>query len=121
MVHSREQTPHQFSRIEAVPIGLKRYEQLCRTQAVLTTIDNTSFVAYINKERGGKSGLFCPALETSVLMQPEEYCPKGAPHPRLVECDCRRANSPQSGDPAKMVSSPVDLRPGLKKVPQTPD
>ena len=42
--------------------GLKSFELLCRNQIVLIATDNTTVVAYINKQGGMKSGSLCALL-----------------------------------------------------------
>ena len=54
-----------FLELKAVFLALKEFELLCRDQTVLVAMDNTTVVAYINKEGGMRSGSLCALLETS--------------------------------------------------------
>ena len=73
-----------FLVLKAILFALKCFEHHCRNQTVLIATDNKE--AYVNKERGMKLGFLCPALETPLVVQPEEHCPSGSPYSTLVEC-----------------------------------
>ena len=51
-----------FLELKAVFLALKSFELLCRNQIVLIATDNTTVVAYINKQGGMKSGSLCALL-----------------------------------------------------------
>ena len=51
-----------FLELKAVILTLKCFEHLCRDQTVLIATDNTTVVAYMNKEEGMKSGSLCALL-----------------------------------------------------------
>ena len=51
-----------FLELKAVSLALKAFEPLCRGQVVLVATDNTTVVAYINKEGGMHSGSLCALL-----------------------------------------------------------
>ena len=51
-----------FLELKAVLLALKSFEHLCRNQIVLVATDNTTVVAYINKQGGMKSGSLCALL-----------------------------------------------------------
>ena len=55
-----KQFAHKFPRIEGM--AHKKFEPLCMGQTVLVAMDNTTVVAYINKEQGVRSGLLCSLL-----------------------------------------------------------
>ena len=48
--------------LKAVLLALKQFEQLWWNQTILVCTDNTTVVAYINKEGGMKSGSLCALL-----------------------------------------------------------
>ena len=48
--------------LKAVFLALKEFRTLCSNKKVLIATDNTTVVAYINKERGMKSGSLCALL-----------------------------------------------------------
>ena len=51
-----------YLELEAVLLALKEFQDLCTNQIVLVATDNTTVVAYINKEGGMKSGPLCALL-----------------------------------------------------------
>ena len=62
LVRTRKSPPYQLSRAETVFLALKSFEHLCRDQVVLIATDNTTVVAYINKQGGMRSGSLCALL-----------------------------------------------------------
>ena len=51
-----------FLELKAVLLALKAFEPICRGRVVLVATDNTTLVAYINKEGGMCSGSLCALL-----------------------------------------------------------
>ena len=51
-----------FLELKAVLLALKRFQYLVQGKAVLVATDNTTVVAYINKEGGMRSGSLCALL-----------------------------------------------------------
>ena len=51
-----------YLELKAVLLALKEFQDLCTNQIVLVATDNTTVVAYINKEGGMKSGPLCALL-----------------------------------------------------------
>ena len=51
-----------FLELKAVLLALKRFQHLVRGKVVLVATDNTTFVAYINKEGGMRSDSLCALL-----------------------------------------------------------
>ena len=51
-----------FLELKVVLLALKAFKPLCRGQVVLVATDNTTMVAYINKEGGMRSGSLCALL-----------------------------------------------------------
>ena len=78
--------------LKAVFLALKEFQTLVFNKTVLVATDNTTVVAYINKERGDEIGLsVCPTVENSVLVHQAASNPQGTSHPRLAERDSRQA------------------------------
>ena len=48
--------------LNAVFLAVKEFQDLCSNSIILLATDNTTVVAYINKEGGMKSGLLCALL-----------------------------------------------------------
>ena len=51
-----------YLELKAVFLALKEFQKLCMGKMVLVATDNTTVVAYINKEGGMRSGPLCPLL-----------------------------------------------------------
>ena len=51
-----------FLELKAVLLALKRFQHLVQGKVILVTTDNTTVVAYINKEGGMRSGSLCSLL-----------------------------------------------------------
>ena len=51
-----------YLELKAVFLALKEYQALCTNNIVFIATDNTTMVAYINKEEGMKSGTLCALL-----------------------------------------------------------
>ena len=51
-----------YLELKAVLLALKKFQALCTNTTVLIATDNTTVVAYINKEGGMKSGPLCALL-----------------------------------------------------------
>ena len=62
LVPSRKQTTHKPSGTKSSILALKEFQDLCANNIVLIATDNTTVVAYINKEGGMKSGPLCALL-----------------------------------------------------------
>ena len=79
--------------LKAVFLALKEFQDLCSNNIVLVATDNTTVVAYINKEGGGDEVGFpvCPTVENPVLVHQETANSQGTPHPRPAERDSRQA------------------------------
>ena len=78
--------------LKAVFLALKEFQTLVFNKTVLVATDNTTVVAYINKEGGDEIGLsVCPTVENSVLVHQAASNPQGTSHPRPAERDSRQA------------------------------
>ena len=77
--------------LKAVFLAVKEFQDLCSNNIVLVATDNTTVVAYINKE-GDEVGLpVCPTVENPVLVHQETGNSQGTSHPWPAECDSRQA------------------------------
>ena len=80
--------------LKAVFLAIKEFRTLVCNKTVLIATDNTTVVAYINKEGGGggEIGLpVCPTVENTVLVYQAASNPQGTSHPRPAERDSRQA------------------------------
>ena len=94
--------------LNAVFLALKESQDLCSNNIVLVATDNTTVVAYINKEGGGDEvGLpVCPTVENPVLVHQETGNSQGTSHPRPAERDSRQAIQTWPDHSNGMVPSP---------------
>ena len=79
--------------LKAVFLALKEFRTLVCNKTVLIATDNTTVVAYINKEGGGDEIRLpvCPTVENTVLVYQATSNTQGTSHPRLAERDSRQA------------------------------
>ena len=91
VVPTREQVTHKPLGAESSFLALKEFQTLVFNKTVLVATDNTTVVAYINKEGGMKSDSVCPTVENSVLVHQSASNPQGTSHPRPAERDSRQA------------------------------
>ena len=93
--------------LKAVFLALKEFQDLCSNNTVLVATDNTTVVAYINKEGGDEVGLpVCPTVENPVLVHQETGNPRGTSHPRPAEHDSRQAIQTWPDHSNRVVTSP---------------
>ena len=78
--------------LKVVFLALKEFQDLCSNTIVLVATDNTTVVAYINKEGGMKLGSLC-ALLWRILSwcTRKKVTVKSTSHPRPAERDGRQA------------------------------
>ena len=94
-------------KLKAVFLALKEFQDLCSNNIVLVATDNTTVVAYINKEGGDEVGLpVCPTVENPVLVHQETGNSQGTSHPRPAERDSRQAIQTWLDHSNAMVPSP---------------
>ena len=78
--------------LKSVFLALKEFQDLCCNNIVLVATDNTTVVAYINKEGGDEAGLpVCPTVENPLLVHQETGNSQSTSHPRPAERDSRQA------------------------------
>ena len=78
--------------LKAVFLALKEFRTLVCNKTVLIATDNTTVVAYINKEGGDEVRVtVCPTVENPVLVHQTAGNPQGTSHPRPAERDSRQA------------------------------
>ena len=59
-----------YLELKAIFLALKEFQDLCKSNIVLVATNNTTVVAYINKEGGKKSGPLCVLLKSLVTCPP---------------------------------------------------
>ena len=105
LVPSRKHINH--LELKAVFLALKEFQDLCANNIVLVATDNTTVVAYINKEGGDEVGLpVCPTMENPVLVHQEIGNSQGTSHPRPAKHDSRQAIQTWPDHLNRVVPSP---------------
>ena len=89
--------------LKAVFLALKEFQDLCSNNIVLVATENTTVVAYINKEGGMKVGSLCALLWR---VHQETGNSQGTSHPRPAECDSRQAIQTGPDHSNRVVPSP---------------
>ena len=92
-----------YLALKAVFLALKEFQDLCVGKIVLVATNNTTVVAYINKEGGMRSGPLCPTVENLDLVFPATSDSKSSTHPRPFKCDSRQAIQVGSDHPNRVV------------------
>ena len=71
-------------------MALKEFKDLCLNNIVLVATDNTTVVAFINKEGGDEVGpSLCPSMENPDLVHQATGDCQSLIHPRSSKCDSR--------------------------------
>ena len=89
--------------LKAVFLALKEFQDLCSNNIVLVATDNTTVVAYINKEVGLP---VCSTVENPVLVHQDTGNSQDTSHPRPAERDSRQAIQTLPDHSNRMVPSP---------------
>ena len=77
-----------YLELKVVFLALKEFGDLCLNNIVLIATDNTTVVAYINKEGGDEVGpCVCPSMENPDLVLQETGDPQSPTHSRPAECN----------------------------------
>ena len=101
-----------FLELKAVLLALKRFQHLVQGKVVLVATDNTTVVAYINKEGGMRSGSLCALLWRLLCWcNLRQVVLRAQTHPWSSECDCRQIVSSRPSHSDRMVTSPGGRRP----------
>ena len=95
-----------YLELKAVFLALKEFQNLCADKIVLVATDNTTVVAYINKEGGMRSG---PTVENLNLVFPATSDAKSSTHPRPLKCDSRQTVQAGSDHPDRVVPTSGSL------------
>ena len=80
-----------YLELKAVFLALREFQDLCINNIVLVATDNTTVVAYINKEGGMRSGPLCLAIENPDLVYQETSNTESPTHYGSAERGSRQA------------------------------
>ena len=105
--------------LKAVSLALRDFKDQCQNQTVLVATDNSTVVAYINKQRGTHSAEMCAPVENHDLVPSLPHNIESQAHSRVPECDGRSTLQVQPSAVNKMVSAPTGVQTDLPEVVHT--
>ena len=115
LVRSRKQAAYQLSGIKGSLVGPQGVRTPLPGSGLAT--DNTTVVAYINKEGGMRPGSpVCSPMETPVLVQSQGNLPESMSHSGQAQCDSRQTVQTPAGHADGMVPAPGGLCSDLSQV-----
>ena len=92
-----------YLELKAV-LTLKEFQDLCSNKVVLIATDNTTVVAYINKEGEMVLGpSLCLTVDDPDLVHQESGNPQSSTYSRLSDCDRRQIIQTGSNQSNRMV------------------
>ena len=105
--------------LKAVFLALRHFKDQCQDQTVLVATDNSTVVAYINKQGGTHSDVRAP-VENHDLVPSFSHHIKSQAHSRVSECDGRPTFQVESGAVDRMVTTSTGVQTDLPKVVHPP-
>ena len=99
-----------YVELKAVLLALKEFQTLCTNNIVLIATDNTTVVAYINKEGGMNTDLVYQELSNS----------QSSSHPRPSKCNSRQAIQTGPDHSNRMVPQSRGVPSNMQPVAQAP-
>ena len=103
LVTSRNKLHINYLELKAIHLALKEFQALCTNNIVLIATDNTTVVAYINKEVGPP---MCPTVANTELVHQETGDSQSSTHSRPSERDGRQAIQTGPDYSNRMVPQP---------------
>ena len=93
-----------YLELKAVLLALKEFQDLCVGKMVLVATDNTTVVAYINKEGGYEvRPTLCPTMENLDLVFRKASNSQSQAYPRPLKCGSGQTFQTGSDHPNRMV------------------
>ena len=101
--------------LKAVSLALRNFKDQCQSQTVLVAADNSTVVAYINKQGGTHSVEMC-ALLWKIMTWCHRYHITCQTHSRVSECDGRPPVQVQPSAVNRMVTASTGVQTDLPEV-----
>ena len=101
--------------LKAISLALRSFKDQYQNQTVLVATDNSTVVAYINKQ-GGTHSAVCSPVEDYDLMPSLSHNIKSQTHSRVSECDGRPSVRVQPSAVNRMVTASAGVQTDLPKV-----
>ena len=110
-----------YRELKVVFLALKEFQDLCQDNIVIIATDNTTVVAYINKEGGMRSGPLCSLLWRILTWAPTSGYSQSLTHPRLAEYSSRQAIQARPDYSNRMASPSIGLPGNMRQVAPATD
>ena len=112
-----------YLELKAVFLALREFQHLCVGKMVLIATDNTTVVAYINKEGGMRSGPLCTLLWRILTWCSGKQVtrPEGATHPGSLKRGGRQIVQTRTDHSNRMVPSTTSFSKVVPQVALTSD
>ena len=101
--------------LKVVSLALQNFKDQCQDQTVLVATDNSTVVAYINKQ-GGTHSVEMWTVEYHDVVPPLSHKFKGQTHSRVSECDGRPPIQVQPSAVNRMVTAATGVQTDLPEV-----
>ena len=101
--------------LRAVSLALRSFKDQCQNQTALVATDNSTVVAYINKQGGTHSAEMCDLL-WKIMTWCHHYHIKSQTHSKVPECDGRPSVQIEPSAVNRMVTASAGVQTDLSKV-----
>ena len=108
-----------YLELKAVFLALREFQDLCVNNIVLVATDNTTVVAYINKEGGMRSGPLCLTMENPDLVYQETRDTESPTHSGSAERGGRQAVQIRTDHSNRVVPPSAGIRSNMLQVAPT--
>ena len=105
--------------LKAVSLALRDFKDQCQNQTVLVATDNSTVVAYINKQGGNSLRDVLSPVGNHDLVPSLPHNIESQAHSRVSECDGRPTVQVQPSAVNRMVSAPTGVQTDLPEVVHT--
>ena len=111
----RGKRPHiNVLELKAVSLALRSFKDQCQNQTVLVATDNSTVVAYINKEELSRD--VCSLVEDHDLVPSLSHNIESQTHSRVSECDGQPSVQVEPSAVNRMVTASAGIQTDLSKV-----
>ena len=108
-----------YLELKVVFLALKEFQDLCLNNVVLVASDNTTVVAYINKEGGEIGPPVSPSVENHEMVYQQTGYSQSPTHSWPVKRGRRQAIQVRSDNLNTVVTSPKSISGNMQKVTPT--
>ena len=111
-----------YLELKVVFLALKEFQDLCQNNIFLVATDNTTVVAYVNKEGGDEDGpSLCPSMENPDLVYQQTGFSQSPTHSRPAEFGSRQAIQARPDNSNRVVPPSRGLPGNMQQVAPTSD